>query len=135
VSRPLVVLAVLAAAATLSGLVILLASDDGGGRPRGVVWAQPARIVTPPELPNDRVLYGQVRNDGPGAVTLDVRDLRVVDRAGRPLRSDARFLQAFARGGPGRVTLGPGRTAPLTVSWRGGGAWRVALGTVELPIP
>ena len=134
-SRPLVVLALLAVAASLTGLALLVGSDDGTASPRGVHWAERPRVVTPPELPTDRVLYGQVRNDAPRAVTLRAGAVRVVDGAGRPLRSDVRFLPAFARGAAADVTLAPGRTAPITVAWRGGGARRVVVGSAALRIP
>jgi hypothetical protein len=135
VSRIAVAAAVLAVAAIVAGTAGLVAgARDDGARAGSLAWAGRPRLVTPPRLPRDRILYGQVRNDGPRDITLTAGELRVVDAAGRRLKSDGRFLQAFARGGR-RLTLAPGRTAPLTVAWRGAGARRVTIGDVVLRIP
>jgi hypothetical protein len=157
VSRPALALAVLAAAAIVTGAAVLLAAgrDDSAavGRAGSLIWADGPRVVTPPTLPSDRVMYGQVRNDGLRDIKLSVQGLRVVDATGHPLKSNGRFLQAFAHGLYGAsgdptdigdyerrrlgevLTLRPGRTAPLTVAWRGAGARRVTIGEVVLPIP
>jgi hypothetical protein len=155
-SRAAIALAVLAVAAVVTGAAVLLAgARDGGGQGRAgsLIWAQPPKVVTPPSLPRDHVMFGQVRNDGLRDLRLEVAGLRVLDAAGRELESNARFLQSFAHGiySPasdpqdigayerrrlGQVlTLQPGRTAPLTVSWRGEGARRVTIGAIALPVP
>lgn len=156
-SRVALAAAVLAVAAVVTGGAVLLAGgrDEGSspGRAGSLIWADGPRLVTPPTLPRDRVMYGQVRNDGLRDLTLTVDRLRVVDGAGRALKSNGRFLQAFAHGLYGAsgdptdigdyerrrlgqvLTLKPGRTAPLTVAWRGAGARRVTIGEVVLPIP
>jgi hypothetical protein len=157
VSRVALAAAVLAMAAIVTGGAVLLAGgrDDrtSPGRAGSLIWAEGPRVVTPPTLPGDRVMFGQVRNDGLRDIRVRVAQLRVVDGAGHALKSNGRFLQSYAHGlysaasDPqdigdyerrrlGQVlTLKPGRTAPLTVSWRGPGARRVTIGAVALPIP
>lgn len=132
-----VVAAVLALIAVATGAAALLAgTEDGAAAGRGLGWAQRPRIVTPPALPGDRVMYGQVRNDGARDLTLRAAEVKVLDASGRALKSNGRFLQAFAGGGAGRaLTLEPGRTAPLTVAWRGPGARKLTIGAVTLRIP
>jgi hypothetical protein len=144
------------AVAAIAGIV-LLAADDGGDKPAGragsLIWADPPKLVYPQSLPTDRILYGQVRNDGLRDIKLSSADLRVLDRGGRALRSDGRFLQAYVHGMYGAysrdkdigeyerrrlgivLTLKPGRTAPLTVAWHGRGARAVQIGDVKLPVP
>ena len=143
-----------AAAAVLG--IVLLAGGEGekpAGRAGSLIWAERPKLVLPPDLPTDRILYGQVRNDGLRDMKLRVLDLRVLDRAGRALKSDGRFLQAYAHGLYGAypvgkdigdyerarlgivITLKPGRTAPLTLAWRGAGARTVQIGDVRLPVP
>ena len=156
-SRVAIAVAVLAVAAMVTGGAVLLSSgrDDGTspGRAGSLIWADGPHVVTPPTLPSDRVMYGQVRNDGLRDMTLKVDRLRVVDRAGHVLKSNGRFLQAFVHGLYGAsgdptdigdyerkrlgqvLTLKPGRTAPLTVAWRGVGARQVTIGEVVLPVP
>jgi hypothetical protein len=156
VTRSAVAAAVVAVAAIVIGAAVLLADDRdaaAGGRAGSLIWADGPHVVTPPALPTDRVMYGQVRNDGLRDIKLDVDELRVVDGAGHRLKSNGRFLQAFVHGLDGAsgdptdvgdaerrrlgqvLTLEPGRTAPLTVAWRGAGARRVTIGEVVLPIP
>jgi hypothetical protein len=133
VSRGALVLALLAVAVAATGLAT---AGDGGERGEHVTWATPPRLVTPRALPADAVLFGEVRNDGLRRTTLAAADVRVLDARGRPLLSAARFLPAYAPGPAGRtVTLAPGRTAPLTVAWRGAGARRIALGSLTLDVP
>jgi hypothetical protein len=129
------VVALLALAAVLTGAALLLDRDREPVRTSGLVWAARPRIAAPPSLPADRVLYGQVRNDGPRTLELTASHLRVVDAAGRALASDGRFLQAYAPRAGRVLALEPGRTAPVTVAWRGAGARRITLGDVVLQIP
>jgi len=132
-TRGALVLAVLVAAATALGLA---AAPGGGERAAHLVWASPPRRVTPPALPADTVLYGEVRNVGLRAATLRAADVRVLDAGGRSLPAAARFLEAYAPGGAGRaVTLAPGGTAPLTVAWRGARGRRIVLGAITLTVP
>jgi hypothetical protein len=156
-SRVALAAGVLAATAVAVLGAVLLASGSGGEKPAGragsLIWAEQPKLVLPPDLPSDRILYGQVRNDGLRDLRLRAGDLRVVDRAGRALKSDGRFLQAYAHGLYGAypvgldvgdyerrrlgivLTLKPGHTAPLTVAWSGRAARTVQIGAVRLPIP
>jgi len=123
-SRRAVALAVLAVAAGALGLA---AAGDGTSRAGRLGWATAPRAVAP------GVLHGEVRNDGAHTVRLDAAQTRVLDARGRALPTAARFLDAYAPGGRGRVVrLAPGRTAPLTVAWRGRGAARIAIGAATL---
>ena len=144
------------AVAAIAG-ILLLAGDDEAAKPAGragsLIWAEQPKLVYPQSLPSDRILYGQVRNDGLRDIRLTSVDLRVLDRGGRALRSDGRFLQAYVHGMYGAygrdkdigayerrrlgivLTLKPGEAAPLTVAWHGRGARTVQIGDVKLPIP
>jgi hypothetical protein len=143
------------AVAAIAG-ILLLAGDDGkkpSGRAGSLIWADEPKLVYPQSLPTDRILYGQVRNDGLRDIRLSSVDLRVVDVRGRALRSDGRFLQAYVHGMYGAfsrdkdigayerrrlgivLTLKPGEAAPLTVAWHGRGARSLQIGDVKLPIP
>jgi hypothetical protein len=145
----------LAAATALAGLILLVGGDSEApaGRAGSLIWAQEPKLLLPPDLPRDRILYGQVRNDSLRDLRLRADDLRVLDGAGRALKSDGRFLQAYAHGLYGAfptgrdigdyerrrlgviLTLKPGRTAPLTVAWHGTDARAIRLGDVRLPVP
>ena len=125
-TRRLVALAVLAAAAAALGLT---AAGDSTGRSGRLVWAANARRLAA------GVLHGEVRNDGQRPLRLAAAETRVLDARGRALPAAARFLDAYAPGGVGRaVVLAPGRTAPLTVAWRGAGARRIVIGAATLPV-
>jgi hypothetical protein len=108
----------------------LALTDSGHGTERGgrLVWAAAPRHV------GGAVVTGEVRNDGRAELRLDAARARVLDDRGRALPATARFLDAY---GPGRaglaITLAPGRTAPLTVAWRGAAA-RLALGGATLAL-
>jgi len=144
------------AALAVAGIVLLVGGGSKAkpaGRAGSLIWADRPALVFPPTLPRDRILYGQVRNDGLRDLKLRVLDLRVLDGGGRALRSDGRFLQAYAHGLYGAfavdhdigqyerqrlgmvLTLKPGRTAPLTVAWTGRGARTIQIGDVKLPVP
>ena len=133
-SRAVLLAGLLAGAMALAGVVLLAAGGDDAETappPRTLVWAgRPGLLAA-----GGPILYGQVRNDGRETLTLRAAAVRVLDGAGRPLASTARFQQAYAPGAQGgAVTLAPGQSAPLTVAWRGAGARSVALGGVRLPV-
>lgn len=150
----------LAAAALLVVAAGVLGVGNSGAAPAGgvtVEWAAAPQVYRPPTLPRDRVMAGRVRNTSLRAVDLAVADIRLLDADGRPVRSTARFLQAYARGlypptqrpktpNPAEqrqlgeiVTIRPDRSAPLTVSWRvppgGKPPVTIDLGKASLPIP
>jgi hypothetical protein len=141
------VIAVVLAVATVS---------HGGGQQLGegaLVWEQKPRVYRNPELPNDRVLRGVVRNDSLRIMTLKARDLDVRGAEGKEMESAVVFAPTFIRGvfpeNRGsempeseqlriglRARIEPGKAVPITVSWRerGGHAARVDYGGGSLPI-
>ena len=109
-----------------------------------------------PELPGDRLLIGRVKNTDDAELLIDNRNVRVVDRSGRPVRATVRFnvsaahglysnaddipMTAFERERLGDVArLSPGKSAPLVVAWhatdRGHTPARVELGPATLDVP
>ena len=139
-------------------LILVVAVSGHGGEPQlgsgDLVWEQQPHIYRSAQLPNDRVLRGVVRNDSLRVVTLKARDLDVRAGGGTELESAAIFAPTFIRGvfpqnrADGipeneqlriglRVRLEPGRSAPITVSWRAHDerASLVDYGSGSLPIP
>lgn len=116
--------------------------DAAGGGGSALTWAANPVTVRPPELPDDRVVGGRLRNAGESELRLDVRDARLLDAEGRTVRGTIRFAESFGHGlySPRRQPLegepelermrlgelalvAPGASAPVTVSWRlGAGA-------------
>ena len=125
-TRGAILLAIVAVVAAALGLT---AAGDGTSRTGRLVWAARAQRLAP------GIVHGEVRNDGQRPVRLSAAEARVFDARGRILPTTARFLNAYAPGRAGRaVVLAPGRTAPLTVAWRGGGARRITVGAATLPL-
>ena len=139
-------------------LILAVAVAGHGGEPAlgsgQLVWEHQPHIYRNAELPDDRVLRGVVRNDSLRVVRLTARDLRVRAGGGDELESAAIFAPTFIRGvfpqnrGEAipeneqmriglRVRLEPGKSAPVTVSWRQQGerASRVDYGSGSLPVP
>ena len=139
------------AGATLLLLVgvgaLLLLGNSGGDAGAGsssaaaatgpvrLAWKDSPQMIRVPELPDDRILTGRVRNTSLRAVDLSADRIEIVDARGKRLPSTARFLQAFAHGlypasmgveggkfertRLGRIaTVKPGQDLPLTLSWR-----------------
>lgn len=145
-----------ALAATLL-LVAVGAAGCGADEELGsgdLMWEKKPRIFTNPNLPDDRILAGTVRNDSLETVNLTARDLDVRNPGGDDMESAAVFAQTFVRGvfpqNRGdeipeseqlriglRARLKPGESAPLTVSWRQQGehASVVDYGAGTLPVP
>lgn len=146
--------ALVAAAAVAAVALLAVGGAEGGEGP--IAWkGTPAILRSGP--PTDRVLYGQIRNDSLRDIDLAVTDVEVLDEDGRALRSDVRFLAAFAHGlhawsqRPDDVgdferrrlgeiaTLRPGQAAPITLSWRVPAGReppvRVDLGPAEVALP
>jgi hypothetical protein len=137
--------------------VVVVAAGCGGGDDLGsgdLVWEKKPRVFTNPKLPDDRVLTGTVQNDSLEVVTLVARDLEVRTEGGDEMENGAIFAPTFIRGvfpqnrGDDipeseqlriglRARLEPGKTAPLTVSWRQQGerAVLVDYGAGALPVP
>lgn len=147
--RHLLLLAALLAAGSLAGC----GGDEDVGS-GDLVWEKKPQVFRSSSLPDDRVLVGTVRNDSLELIDVTARGLEVVADDGDELESAAIFAQTFVRGvfpqnrgediPPGeqlriglRARLQPGKTAPLTVSWRQRGerAARIEYGTGSLPVP
>ena len=147
---------VLALGLVIVAVLAVAAVSHGGGEQLGegaLVWDQKPRVYRNPELPNDRVLRGVVRNDSLRIMSLTARELDVRGASGGELESAAVFAPTFIRGvfpenrGSDipeseqlriglRARIEPGKAVPITVSWRerGGRAARVDYGTGSLPI-
>ena len=152
------VLAAVVVAIALGGAIV---AAGGSGEERsagdGLGWQGRPLLVSPPNLPRDGIVTGQVRNETLRKMRLDASELVVVDDRGRRWRTSGRFLAGFAHGlwPPGQqvavgsdaerervgeiATLEPGEAAPLTVAWRrprgGGRPVRIELGRLMLPVP
>jgi hypothetical protein len=121
-------------------------------------WEKKPVTIRLGSKPNDRILFGTVRNDSLRPIKIFASDIKVVDSDGRKLEATAIFSKTFAHGlygstdprakAPGEyelqrigrlVRLNPGQTAPLTVSWRlkstGDRPVQVQMGDGGLPIP
>jgi hypothetical protein len=101
-----------------------------------VVWVKTPQLVVQPELPNDRILFGRIRNDSLRTVDLKSKQIRVLADE-REVFGFGRFVDTFVHGnypvelqpGPDQpvpatrrlgytLELRPGQTAPLLVTWR-----------------
>jgi hypothetical protein len=146
----------LAAAAVLTGATGCGGSEDqGAGELR---WVGTPRVLTPPDLPRDRVLSGTVENGTLRRIEIKVKDVRLVDAAGRRVPGIATFLGAYLHGlypptrhPPGGLPpeeqrriglvarIEPGKRSPLTLAWRvkpgGSPPVRMQYGAGSLPIP
>jgi hypothetical protein len=146
------------AAALLAALAIAGCGDDGGsaGAPK-LSWESKPIVVRQPEIPDDVVVSGRLRNAGGEEFRIDAADVRLVDEAGKAVRSTV----VFAAGAthplypPGEspkerprkeqerlgkaATIPPGKSVPLTVAWRqprGTSApVRVQLGAAAISLP
>ena len=116
---------------------LLVAGCGSSGTKPGVAWKGNPVIVRQPELPDDTIVSGHIRNRTGHVLKLDARSVRIVDAHGHALRSTARFntgvthqlyppRDAPKEGEPSflRERLGeiasvkPGGSVPLVVSWR-----------------
>lgn len=147
------------AALALAGVIValLLLTGSAGGEQGKLGWEGESTVVQSGRS-TDRVLVGTLRNDSLEDVDLRADDVRVLDADGDEIRSTARFLAGFAHplfawsqepediGDYERrrlgeiVTIKPGQTAPLVLSWRlasddGSAAERVDLGAAVMTLP
>ncbi len=146
--------ALLAAVAVAAVLALAAGRGEAGTDATRLAWQGEVTVFAPDGLPDDRILQARLRNTSLRPVDLAVGDVRVLDAEGEALKSSARFLQAFAHGlyPPDErdesqigdfekrrlgeiVTLRPGQSVPVTLSWRGGPAERIDLGVAGLPLP
>lgn len=146
----------LALGLVIAAVLAVATVSHGGGQQLGegaLVWEQKPQVYRNPELPNDRVLRGVVRNDSLRVMMLTARELGVLGAKGKKLESAAVFAPTFIRGvfpeNRGseipeseqlriglRARIEPGKSVPITVSWRERGerAARVDYGAGSLPI-
>jgi hypothetical protein len=134
--------AVLAALVLIAGAVLAIvlftstSADDDASTGTILTWEEPPLAITPPDLPNDRVAYGTVRNTSVEGLKAATKDFEVRDAGGETLEASVQFLGSYAHGIYGafqkphplppeelsrlgyRVALRSGQTAPLTVSYR-----------------
>jgi hypothetical protein len=121
-----------------AGLLLGGCGGGGGGDAGPLTWHGKPRLFAPKDLPRDRVLTGRVTNRSLRRVDLTVGDLRLRDEDGHRVAGSATFLYAFVHGlwpptrqpkqlpdaellRTGRIArILPGKSAPITVSWRTG---------------
>ena len=146
-----------AAVACALALVVGGCSSDGDS-PGELKWDGKPSVIRHPTLRTDHILTGAVRNDGLRPIRLEARDVRLLDADGHRVNATAVFLRGIstastrrlappAGGVPERelqrigrlLELEPGKTAPLTLSWRlpagGKPPVRADYGNGSLPIP
>lgn len=117
-------------------LIVALSASGGGSLSPGstLAWDKAPTVIEPADLPNDRVTFGTIRNDGLREVKISVDDLEVRDANDRPVRATERFIASFAHGLYGAfqqpdsmpepeqerlgylAKLNPGEKSPLLVS-------------------
>ena len=144
------------AAPALAVAAALLAGCGGGGDVPSAAWEGQPVVAVHPEIPGDRVLTAQVRNESGSDLLLDGSDARLLDARGHPLRATVRFSAGYShslyppRDAPketprqelerlgAAATIPPHGTAPVTVAWetrRGAEARLLDLGPVTLSVP
>jgi hypothetical protein len=144
----------------LAASVAILAGCGGGDDANdvgGLAWVAEPDVVAAPTGGTDRVVVGQIRNQGPETVRLVAERIDVRDADGRRLRSDGRFIDTFVHGlfspadvPPGHqplserlrlglaVVLEPDQTTPVFAAYDSGGfaePLTLELGEATLPIP
>jgi hypothetical protein len=147
------------AAAGITALTLAIGTPLGcGEKDEGTLgWEAPPTVVRHPEIPNDVLATGRVRNDGEGELRLDADRARVIGSDGRAIRATVRLAAGYShslyppRDAPreeplkererlgAEATLGAGESAPLTAAWhrpRGGvRAVRIEIGGRSVPLP
>jgi hypothetical protein len=146
--------AALIAALALAAVLLFTGGADGG---TGTLkWAGETRVLKSGK-PTDRIFMARLENASLRDVSLDVDDVRILDADGDEVQSTVRFLDAFVHGlfawsqSPSKlteferrrlgqiVTIKPGKTAPVTLSWRvpAGGSQpeRVEFGPTSIDLP
>lgn len=147
------------AVASVAALALATVAGCGGGEDEAAkaAWAGDPIVAPHPELPRDRIATGRIRNGGGTELRLSVRQARLLDVRGRPVKATVRFAAGAThalyppRDAPKEdpreqqerlgdaATIAPGESAPLTIAWRAAegdrAPVRVDLGPVELPLP
>jgi hypothetical protein len=100
-------------------------------------WEKEPVLVKPARLPNDRIVFGILLNDGRDRADLVAKDLKLLTAGGKRVPASAAFVESFLHGlyPPTRLPGGrqpiteqlrmgiiarvlPGKKVPLTISWR-----------------
>ena len=142
-------LAIIAVTLALAGC-----GAEASSEPGELVWSGDVKSYTPPELPQDRLVTGTLRNVSGRPLRLDVRDAQLVAADGRPVRGTITFAASFGHGlySPRRAPAEPdpdfermrlgqlaqvkaGDTVPVTVSWRGAAPVALQVGATSLELP
>jgi hypothetical protein len=88
--------------AALAALAVALGGCSSGGDDKkpsgGLAWDGAPQVFRPRDLPNDRVLIGQVVNNGSKTLHLNATKLVVRDASGRRLKSSGAYTATFAHG-------------------------------------
>ncbi len=134
--------------------------DTSAGRSAALVWKkEPTRLVHP-TLKDDRIVRGEVKNEGLDKIRIESADVRLLDNEGRPVYGVATFAPSYVHSLYARnrlptggypeeekrriglaVEIEPGQSAPLTVSWHEPRGPRTPVqidygpGTLEVPQP
>ena len=129
----LAVLAAVAGAVALAAVLLFTGGADGGTGKLG--WATKPQVFKSGK-PTDRVLTARIENASLRPISLDVDDARILNADGEELKGTVSFLEACAHGlwswsqAPAKltdferrrlgqiVTIKPGQSAPLALSWR-----------------
>jgi len=148
--------AVAAIAVALAGVALASGGSVAGdaGDAGELRWAGTPKVFGVKELPDDRILRAELRNESLRPIDVDVARVRVLDAEGRALKSSASFLLAYAHGlyppderDPAKTgkdvkrllgelaTFTPGEARTVTISWRGGPATHVDVDGRRLALP
>lgn len=125
------------AAGVLLAALALSGCGTRGPASAALRWDEPPIVVRQPELPDDTIVSGALRNGSGHTLHLDAGDVRVVTADGAAVESAVRFTTGvthqlypprdapregepnFLRARLGEIaTVEPGKTTPLVVSWR-----------------
>jgi len=144
------------AVAVLAGVV---GCGGSNGQSAGDLhWVGSPQVLTPPDLPHDRVMRGTIENGTLRRIEIKAADVRLVDARGQRVPGVATFLGGYLHGlyPPTRHPAGglppeeqrriglvariePGKRSPLILAWRvKAGSQppvRVQYGAGSLPIP
>ena len=123
--------------AAAAALLVFLAGCGSAPTSHSASWVGKPVVVHQPELPDDTIVSGRIRNESGDTLELDTEDVRVLDADGHAVQSTARFNTGVThqlyppREGPREkdprflrerlgqaATVKPGATVPLVVSWR-----------------
>jgi hypothetical protein len=120
----------------------------------GLNWEGEPTLIRQPELPDDRILSGTLRNDSPTPLRLDGATAVLRDDAGRRITGIVSFAAGFTHGlySPAysprepmpdflatrlgmTAVVAPGDTVDFTVAWRGTPPSSADLGSATVALP